>query len=95
METLIIALKINDQEAYDRYREALRPLMQRSGVKVAKEYLVGEALHSQAPDESVNRVAMFSFTDAGTKAAFFSDPDYERAREHLAGAVENVERWVG
>lgn len=87
-ETLV-ALRVSDQDGYDRYRAAMTPLLEAAGGFFRADFRVSEAL--VADDPGTNRVFVISFADEASKDAFFADPGYVRIRdEHFEGSVASV-----
>lgn len=94
-ETLV-ALRVSDQDGYDRYRAAMTPLLEAVGGFFRADFRVSEAL--VADDPGTNRVFVISFPDEAVKDAFFSDAEYGRIKaRHFEGSVASVSilgSWV-
>ena len=95
MTNLIFALKVNNPDIYARYRAAIAPVMEKLGGTVTKEYDIAGALHSDAQEEDVTKIAMFTFPDKASLEAFFSDPVYQAAKPHLLASTSNISKWAG
>ena len=70
---VILENEIHDHEAYDRYKAAVKPMLEAAG----GEYLVrGGAVTVMAGDWSPGRVVMFRWPDQATMEAFFASEAY-------------------
>ena len=92
---LIFSLKVTNPKVYARYRAAIAPVLERFGGKIAKEYDVAHALHSDDEAEDVTKIAMFAFPEQAALDAFFADPAYQAAKPDLLASVVNISKWAG
>lgn len=80
--TLVIALEVHDQGAYDRYRAGMRPILAEYGGRFDWDVRGGEVLES--PDAvAVNRLFVMSFARREQCVAFFADPRYTAVRSEF------------
>lgn len=84
----IVALRVTDEEGYQRYRDGMTPILASHGGRFRWDFRISEVLQG-AGDEQLNRLFVLSFPDASAKEAFFSDPAYLAVRE------EHFDRSVG
>jgi len=94
MIKLVFALKITDEEKYRAYRNKIKPLMNKLGVVVLKEYKISKVVHSEDEKESVNMLAMFGFPDEETKQNFFSSEVYQEAKPLFTESTRNFEKLI-
>ena len=79
----IFEAEIHDHEAYERYKAAVRPMIEAAG----GEYLVrGGAVDVVAGDWRPGRVVMFRWPDRATMDAFMDGAAYRPWRELREGA---------
>jgi len=84
---ILVALRVIDEHRYQRYRDAMTPILHAMGGRFRYDFRVAETLTGDTP-EPPNRVFVLSFPDAATKDRFFSDPAYKAARtEHFEPSV--------
>lgn len=71
---VILENEIHDHEAYDRYKAAVRPMVEAAG----GAYLTRDgAITVLAGDWKPNRVVIFRWPDKATMEAFFASEDYQ------------------
>ncbi len=91
----LMALQVRDEAAYQRYRKAMVPILERYGGGFRYDLQVSVVLKSEAP-HPINRVFVIYFKDEPSKDAFFADPDYQSVRaEHYVPAVEAATQIAG
>ncbi len=76
---MLVGLEVRDDEAYARYRAAMKPILHRMGGAFTCDFRVSEVLAGDVTgevDPRVNRVFALAFPDAGVRDAFFGDPEY-------------------
>ena len=95
MTNLIFSLKVTNPKVYARYRAAIAPVLERFGGKIAKEYDIARALHSDDEAEDVTKIAMFVFPEQAALYAFFADPAYQAAKPDLLASAVNISKWAG
>jgi len=89
---ILVGLHVNDDAAYQRYRDGMTPLLEACGGSFRYDFRVSEMLQGKA-EKPINRLFLMSFPDERSKTAFFSDPAYLAVRgEHFDDAVDAVER---
>lgn len=79
---MIVGLQVTHREIYQKYREAMMPLLQKQGGGFRYDFIVGETLKSVTP-EPINRVFAIYFKDREAKEAFFNDPEYLKIKEEF------------
>ena len=84
---LIVAMHVKDAAGYQRYREAMRPILERYGGGFRHDFVVSETLLTEAA-HPVTRVFAIYFHDRAAKEAFFADAEYLRVKAaHFEGSV--------
>jgi uncharacterized protein (DUF1330 family) len=88
----IIGLEVTDQQEYQRYREAMLPILHRYGGSFGYDFKIAEVLASKGSDK-INRVFTIAFDSESVLQAFFADPDYAavRARHFEPSVASKVE----
>jgi uncharacterized protein (DUF1330 family) len=82
-----VAMNVTDRAEYQRYREAMAPILARYGGGFRYDFIVGESLKSASPHPVTPVFAIF-FADEPASAACFADPRYlEVKARHDAGSV--------
>lgn len=79
-------LHVADEPRYQRYRDAMTPLLHRHGGYFAYDVEVARVLASEAeqpPGREINRLFTIAFPDAATADRFFADPTYLAARREF------------
>jgi uncharacterized protein (DUF1330 family) len=80
-------MNVTDRAEYQRYRDAMAPILVRYGGGFRYDFVVGETLKSASPHPVTRLFAIF-FADEPASAAFFADPRYlEVKARHYAGSV--------
>jgi len=90
MKLLIFSLMIIDASMYQEYRNQIKPVMERHGITVKYEYTIDSVISSQQPEDRVNRLAVFEYSDQFNIDTFFNDPEYQNAKPLLLASSENV-----
>ncbi len=84
---LIVAMHVKDAAGYQRYRDAMRPILERYGGGFRHDFVVSEALRTDAA-HPVTRIFAIYFRDRAAKDAFFADPEYLQVKAaHLEESV--------
>lgn len=79
---------INDTE-YQKYREAMMPILKEFGGSFGYDFKVSEVLLSKT-DDKINRVFTIEFPSRQKMEAFFSDPDYVAVKnQHLDNSINS------
>lgn len=85
----IIGLDIIDEEEYQRYREAMLPILKTYGGAFGFDFKVSEVLLSKTED-NINRVFTIAFPSRERMEEFFSDPDYVVIQNrHLKNSIKS------
>ncbi len=71
----IMGLNVIDDEEYQRYREAMLPILGAYGGRFGYDFRVSEVLLSET-DNDINRVFTIEFPDREAMDNFFADADY-------------------
>jgi uncharacterized protein (DUF1330 family) len=71
----IMGIDVIDQQEYQRYREAMAPILKAFGGSFGYDFTVSEVLRSKT-DNHINRVFTLAFANQEAMESFFSDPDY-------------------
>jgi uncharacterized protein (DUF1330 family) len=77
-----IAKQVDDDATYQRYREAMTPLLHGHGGSFGYDFVVSRVLQSETA-RPINRVFTIRFADRGHAEAMFSDPRYLAVRAQL------------
>lgn len=72
---VLVGLDVSDDEAYDAYREAMKPILESFGGGFGYDFRIAEVLKSES-DVDINRVFTIRFPDASSMDAFFSYETY-------------------
>lgn len=80
MYEMLVGLEVSDDDVYQDYRVAMRPILETYGGSFGYDFKVSEVLKTET-SEPINRVFTIRFTDQATMDKFFSDPDYIAAKE--------------
>ena len=85
----IMGLDVTDDEAYQKYREAMEPILNSIGGQFGYDFKIAEVLRSKT-DQPINRVFTIEFPSREDMEAFFSRPDYLAIKKrHLDGAINS------
>ncbi|MEP5611173.1 MAG: DUF1330 domain-containing protein [Cyclobacteriaceae bacterium] len=79
---MLVGLNVIDDEKYQEYREAMRPILSDFGGDFGYDFKIAEVLRSATAD-TINRVFTINFPDKETMEAFFSNPEYLKAKEQF------------
>lgn len=77
---MLVGLQIKDSELYQKYREAMSPILKKFGGGFGYDFLIQETLRSASPNP-INRVFTIYFKDKESMNQFFSDPEYLKAKK--------------
>lgn len=84
---MMVALEIVDPDGYQRYREAMRPLLEAAGGGFRYDFEIARTLRSAAA-HPITRVFAIYFRDRAARDALFADPQYQEIKaRHFASAV--------
>ncbi len=81
IETLM-GLDVADNDGYQAYRDAMSPLLERSGGGVRYDFTIAKILRDSAGHE-INRVFVIYFPDRQAQDRFFDDETYREIRGRL------------
>ena len=76
---MLVGLEVTDDEAYQQYRDAMRPILERHGGGFRYDFKVSEVLARQT-DDVINRVFTIHFADRDARERFFAHPEYQRIK---------------
>jgi len=76
----IMGLDVIDDQEYQKYREAMQPILKAFGGSFGFDFKVSEVLLSKTED-SINRVFTITFPSQKNMEDFFSDNDYLAVKE--------------
>lgn len=76
----IMGLDVIDDQEYQKYREAMTPILKSFGGSFGYDFKVSEVLLTKTAD-NINRVFTISFPNPKKMDDFFSNPDYLVVKE--------------
>lgn len=86
----IMGLEITNDLEYQKYRDAMMPILESFGGSFGFDFKVSEVLKSKT-EESINRVFTIEFPDKAAMDNFFSDPSYLKVKsEYFNDSVKSV-----
>lgn len=77
---MLVGLEVIDDEVYQAYRDAMKPVLATFGGCFGYDFSVAELLKSEGSD-AINRVFTIRFPDQDTAVRFFDDPQYQQAKQ--------------
>ncbi|TLX45337.1 DUF1330 domain-containing protein [Pseudoalteromonas phenolica] len=80
MFEMLVGLEVSNDEIYDQYRAAMKPILNRFGGEFGYDFKVSEVLKSEEYTE-INRVFTIRFSDEQSKDAFFNNDEYQLAKQ--------------
>jgi uncharacterized protein (DUF1330 family) len=72
---ILVGLKIKDPETYQKYREAMMPILQSFGGDFGYDFWIKETLKTKSPD-LIDRLFTLNFPDKAAMESFFAEPRY-------------------
>ncbi len=85
----IIGLDVIDDQEYQKYREAILPLLKTYGGAFGYDFRVSEVLLSKTKDD-INRVFTIEFPSKFKMEAYFRDPEYIVIQnQHLNNSINS------
>lgn len=85
----IMGLHVIDDEEYQRYREAMEPILNSIGGSFGFDFIIAEVLKSKTNDH-INRVFTIEFPSEKEMENFFSRPDYlDIQNRHLKNSIKS------
>ncbi len=76
---VMVAMNVIDEALYQKYRQAMLPILQQHGGGFRYDFVVAKTLQSAA-DHPVTRVFAIYFASPQQRTAFFANPDYRKIR---------------
>jgi len=84
-----MGLNVIDDQEYQRYREAMLPILNAYGGTFGYDFRVSEVLLSKTEDD-INRVFTIEFPSKQKMEEFFSNPDYVVVQNrHLKNSINS------
>ena len=84
-----MAIYVKNQEEYQRYREAMTPILRSIGGKFGYDLSVDKVIKSKCQNP-INRIFTIEFPSKAVMQTFFNREDYCAIRdEHLAHSVSH------
>ena len=77
---MVVGLNVIDEEAYQKYRDEMTPILKSYGGGFGYDFKVSEVLKSRT-EAPINRVFTIYFSDEDSMNAFFSNDEYLKIRE--------------
>ncbi|MEE8119214.1 MAG: DUF1330 domain-containing protein [Gammaproteobacteria bacterium] len=77
---MLVGLNVLDDEKYQKYRNAMKPILSTYGGDFSYDFKVSEVLLSET-DAEINRVFTINFPSIEKKGAFFTDSEYVKVKE--------------
>ncbi len=71
----VVALNVNDDSTYQKYRDAMSPILISFGGQFVYDFTIDKVLKSEAK-HTINRVFMLRFNTEKDMQDFFSNADY-------------------
>jgi uncharacterized protein (DUF1330 family) len=85
----IMGLDVTDDGEYQKYREAMEPILNSIGGAFGYDFKIAEVLRSKT-EQKINRVFTIEFPTREAMDSFFSRLDYlEIKKRHLDGAIKS------
>jgi len=85
----LMGLDVVDDFEYQRYREAMLPILKSYGGSFGYDFKISEVLLSKTQD-NINRVFTIEFPSKEVMDAFFSNPDYVAVQNrHFKNSVKS------
>ena len=87
---MLVALNVLDDQMYQEYRDAMKPILAAYGGGFSYDFKVSEVLLSEDNSE-INRVFTIKFPDNEKMEGFFSNPEYLKVKDaYFEGSVGNT-----
>ena len=87
---MVVGLNVLDDDKYQEYRVAMKPILLTYGGKFGYDFKVSEVLLAETSGD-INRVFTINFPDSDRMEGFFSDPDYIKVKtRHFENSVGNT-----
>jgi uncharacterized protein (DUF1330 family) len=86
----VVAMQVDDAESYRKYREAMEPLLIKSGGRFRFDFWIAEVLRSETA-KKMNRVFVITFDSKQQSDDFFATAEYKEIRKtFFTPAVSDV-----
>lgn len=86
---LLVGMKVTDEDAYQKYREGMLPILQSYGGGFSYDFRVSEVLKAES-DTPMNRVFTIYFSDEEASNEFFSNEQYLQVKaQYYEGSVDS------
>jgi uncharacterized protein (DUF1330 family) len=76
----LMGIQVVDEGLYQKYREAMTPILTRYGGGFRFDFKIKETLRSET-DHEINRVFIIYSKDSESLNAFYHDPEYKAIRQ--------------
>ncbi|WP_444995474.1 DUF1330 domain-containing protein [Aliikangiella sp. IMCC44359] len=77
---ILVGLNVVDDVGYQKYRDAMTPILHSLGGQFGYDLKISEVLKSEV-EAKINRVFTIRFPSSAKKDEFFANPDYLSIRE--------------
>jgi len=85
----VMGLNVIDDQEYQRYREAMLPILKKYGSAFGYDFRVSEVLLSKNNDD-INRVFTIEFPSKKIMDEFFANPEYVTVQNrHLKNSINS------
>ena len=86
----IMGLHVTDNEEYQKYREAMTPILHSYGGSFGYDFKIAEVLKSKSLNE-INRVFTIEFPSQEVMDEFFSNGEYLKVKDrHFVNSVRSI-----
>ncbi len=86
----IMAIEVTDEAEYQKYRDAMTPLLHAVGGDFGFDFRVSEVLKSKS-EYTINRVFTIEFPSEEVMTIFFTSPEYVAVKNrHFDKSVTNI-----
>ncbi len=84
---ILVGLNVLNDQMYQRYRDAMKPILTAYGGGFGYDFRVSEVLLSEVSSK-INRVFTINFPDSEKMENFFSNPEYIKVKKtYFEGSV--------
>lgn len=77
---MLVGLNVLDDQMYQDYRQAMKPILSTYGGGFGYDFKVSEVLLPEASSD-INRVFTIYFRDSGAMEEFFANPEYIKVKD--------------
>ncbi len=82
MIEILVGLDVADSDGYQAYRDAMFPLLERTGGGFRYDFTIAKILRNSAGHE-INRLFVIYFPNRQARDRFFDDEAYRKIKERL------------